>query len=118
MKEREELIIKPFLFNGWSRGKPLSSRVRCCFSTPTLREKRRLGNICSFSPAKRGMRIMASAGGTPSRLSVLSDPTMEPKEYYEMMVASLKIARGDPGTGEPEASLGQAVKTLRTLAQQ
>jgi multiple sugar transport system substrate-binding protein len=89
-----------------------------------------------FLTSKEGMRIMAEAGGTPSRISVLSDPTMEPEEYYDMMVASLKIARGDPGppyypeqheamnqalsaivtgTGEPKASLEQVGRTLRKL---
>jgi len=64
------------------------------------------------------MRIMSSAGDIPSSLSALSDPTMEPKDTCNMMVDSLKIARGDPGMGESEASLGQAAKILRTLAQQ
>ncbi len=92
-----------------------------------------------YLTGKEGMRIMAKAGGTPSRLSVLSDPALEPREYYEMMVASLKIARGDPGptfypeqhetmnqalsaivteTGEPEASLKRAGDTIRKLARE
>ena len=90
-----------------------------------------------YLTSKEGMRIMAKAGGTPSRLSVLSDPSMQPEEYYEMMVESLKISKGDPGptfyseqhevmnqalsaivtgTGEPEASLKRAGDTLRGLA--
>ncbi len=92
-----------------------------------------------YLTGKEGMRIMAKAGGTPSRLSVLNDPSLQPREYYEMMVESLKIARGDPGPtfypeqheamnqalsaivtgiGEPEASLKRVGNTLRSLAGQ
>jgi ABC-type glycerol-3-phosphate transport system substrate-binding protein len=92
-----------------------------------------------YLTSKEGTRIMAKAGGTPARISVLSDPSMQPSEYYEMMVASLKIAKGDPGptfypeqheamnqalsaivtgTGEVEESLKRAGDTIRKLCQQ
>jgi multiple sugar transport system substrate-binding protein len=92
-----------------------------------------------YLTGKEGMRIMADAGGTPSRLSVLGDPALEPSEYYKMMVESLKIAKGDPGptfypeqhevmnqalsaivtgTGEVEESLKRAGDTIRKLCQQ
>jgi multiple sugar transport system substrate-binding protein len=92
-----------------------------------------------YLTSKEGTRIMAKAGGTPARISVLNDPSMQPAEYYEMMVASLKIAKGDPGpsfypeqheamnqalsaivtgTGEVEASLKRAGDTIRKLCRQ
>jgi multiple sugar transport system substrate-binding protein len=92
-----------------------------------------------YLTSKEGTRIMAKAGGTPARVSVLNDPSMQPAEYYKMMVASLKIAKGDPGppfypeqheamnqalsaivtgTGEIEASLKRAADVIRKLCQE
>ncbi len=89
-----------------------------------------------YLTGKEGMRTMVKAGGTPSRISVLNDPTLPLPEYYEMMAASLKIARGDPGpvfypeqhetmnqalsaivtgTGKADAALKQAAETIRSL---
>jgi ABC-type glycerol-3-phosphate transport system substrate-binding protein len=91
-----------------------------------------------YLTSKEGMRIMAQAGGTPSRYSLLRDPALEPREYYELMVASLQIARGDAappfylkqheamntalstilgGKGEVKPSLAQAAETIRRLQQ-
>jgi ABC-type glycerol-3-phosphate transport system substrate-binding protein len=91
-----------------------------------------------YLTSKEGMRIMAQAGGTPSRYSLLRDPDLQPREYYEMMVASLQIARGDSaspfylkqheamntalstilgGKGEVKPTLTQAAETIRRLQQ-
>lgn len=89
-----------------------------------------------YLTGKEGMRLMAQAGGTPSRFSVMGDPAMRPKEYYDLMRSSLRIARGDrgfafyaqqheamnqslstivTGTGEPRAVLERAGRTIRDL---
>jgi len=91
-----------------------------------------------YLTSREGMRLMTQAGGTPSRYSLLQDPTLEPREYHELMIASLKIARGDPappfylkqheavntalstimgGKGDVRAALGQAAETIRRLQQ-
>jgi ABC-type glycerol-3-phosphate transport system substrate-binding protein len=91
-----------------------------------------------YLTSKEGMRIMTQAGGTPSRYSLLRDPTLQPREYHELMIASLQIAKGDPappfylkqheamnaalstilgGKGEPKPTLGQAAETIRRLQQ-
>jgi ABC-type glycerol-3-phosphate transport system substrate-binding protein len=84
------------------------------------------------------MRLMTKAGGTPSRYSLLRDPSLQPREYFELMEASLKLAKGDPappfylkqheamnealskivtGKGEVKASLGHAAEVIRRLQQ-
>ncbi len=89
-----------------------------------------------YLTSKEGMRLMTQAGGTPSRYSLLQDPTLEPREYHELMVASLRIAKGDPappfylkqheamnaalstimgGKGEVRAALAHAADTIRRL---
>lgn len=89
-----------------------------------------------FLTSVEGGRIMAEAGGTPSRLSLMADPSLEPREYYELMQASLLIALGDPGpsfyleqheamnealsqvftgSGPVEAHLERAATTVRRL---
>ncbi|MGE5598893.1 MAG: extracellular solute-binding protein [Bacteroidota bacterium] len=89
--------------------------------------------------SKEGSLINAKAGGTPARLSVMNDRSMQPKEYYEMMRASLKIALGDPGlpfypaqheamnqalsaimtgTSTPKAALEQAGRIIRGLVKE
>lgn len=91
-----------------------------------------------YLTSKEGMRIMTQAGGTPSRYSLLRDPSLQPREYHELMEASLKIAKGDPappfylkqheamntalsnivaGKGEVKASLTHAAETIRRLQQ-
>lgn len=91
-----------------------------------------------YLTSKDGMRIMTRAGGTPSRYSLLQDPTLEPREYHELMVASLRIAKGDPappfylkqheamntalsnimgGKADVRTALGQAAETIRRLQQ-
>jgi len=91
-----------------------------------------------YLTSKEGMRLMALAGGTPSRYSLLRDPSLPLKEYYDLMEASLKIAKGDPappfylkqheamnealsnivtGKGEVKASLTRAAETIRRLQQ-
>lgn len=92
-----------------------------------------------YLTGKEGMKIMTEAGGTPSRFSILGDPEMTPPEYYQMMLESLKIAKGDPGpvfypeqheamnqaltdiiTGvqRPEEALKRAANTIRGLWEQ
>jgi ABC-type glycerol-3-phosphate transport system substrate-binding protein len=89
-----------------------------------------------YLTSKEGMRTMAQAGGTPSRYSLLRDPSLPLREYYELMEASLKIAKGDAltpfylkqhevmndalskiitGKGEPKSSLAQAAEAIRRL---
>jgi ABC-type glycerol-3-phosphate transport system substrate-binding protein len=91
-----------------------------------------------YLTSKEGMRLMALAGGTPSRYSLLRDPSLPLREYYDLMEASLKIAKGDPappfylkqheamnealskivtGKGEVRGSLGHAAETIRRLQQ-
>lgn len=91
-----------------------------------------------YLTSKEGMRLMALAGGTPSRFSLLRDPSLPLREYYDLMEASLKIAKGDPappfylkqheamnealskivtGKGEVRASLSHAAETIRRLQQ-
>ncbi|MBI3457471.1 MAG: sugar ABC transporter substrate-binding protein [Candidatus Rokubacteria bacterium] len=89
-----------------------------------------------YLTSKEGMRLMTQAGGTPSRYSLLQDPTLEPREYHELMIASLQIAKGDPappfylkqheamnaalstiisGKGDVKAALAHAAETIRRL---
>jgi len=91
-----------------------------------------------YLTGKDGMRIMTKAGGTPSRYSLMRDPSLQPREYFDLMEASLKIAKGDPappfylkqhetmnealskivtGKGEVKASLAQAAEAIRRLQQ-
>lgn len=91
-----------------------------------------------YLTSKEGMRLMTQAGGTPSRFSLLRDPSLQPREYFDLMEASLKIAKGDPappfylkqheamnealskivtGKGEVKASLAQAAEIIRRLQQ-
>jgi ABC-type glycerol-3-phosphate transport system substrate-binding protein len=91
-----------------------------------------------YLTSKEGMRIMTQAGGTPSRYSLLRDASLQPREYFDLMEASLKIAKGDPappfylkqheamnealskivtGKGEVKASLSHAADTIRRLQQ-
>ena len=91
-----------------------------------------------YLTSKEGMRIMTQAGGTPSRFSLLRDASLQPREYFDLMEASLKIAKGDPappfylkqheamnealskivtGKGEVKASLSHAAETIRRLQQ-
>lgn len=91
-----------------------------------------------YLTSKEGMRIMTQAGGTPSRYSLLRDPSLQPREYFELMEASLKIAKGDPappfylkqheamnealskivtGKGEVKTSLAHAAEIIRRLQQ-
>ena len=91
-----------------------------------------------YLTSKEGMRIMTQAGGTPSRYSLLRDRSLQPREYFDLMEASLKIAKGDPappfylkqheamnealskivtGKGEVKASLSHAAETIRRLQQ-
>ena len=70
-----------------------------------------------YLTGKEGMTIMAEAGGTPSRFSILSSPEMEPMEYYDMMVKSLEIAKGDPGPifyPEQHEAMNQALSDIVT----
>lgn len=90
----------------------------------------------AYLTGKEGTRIMARAGGTPSRMSAFKDPTLQPREYYEMMLASLRIAKGDrgfpfyaeqheamnsalssivTGTEEPRVALERAARVIRDL---
>ncbi len=89
-----------------------------------------------YLTSKEGMAIMTKAGGTPSRFSILGDPSLQPQEYYKMMLESLKIAKGDPGpifypeqheamnqaltdiiteVEKPQDALGRAANTIRRL---
>jgi ABC-type glycerol-3-phosphate transport system substrate-binding protein len=91
-----------------------------------------------YLTSKEGMRLMTQAGGTPSRYSLLRDPSLPHREYFDLMEASLKIAKGDPappfylkqheamnealsnivtGKGEVKASLGRAAEIIRRLQQ-
>ena len=91
-----------------------------------------------YLTSKEGMRLMTQAGGTPSRFSLLRDPSLQPREYFELMEASLKIAKGDPappfylkqhetmnealsnivtGKGEVKAALTHAAEIIRRLQQ-
>ncbi len=91
-----------------------------------------------YLTGKDGMRLMTKAGGTPSRYSLLRDPSLQPREYFELMEASLRIAKGDSappfylkqheamnealskivtGKGEVKASLGHAAEVIRRLQQ-
>lgn len=91
-----------------------------------------------YLTSKEGMRIMTQAGGTPSRYSLLRDPSLQPREYFDLMETSLKIAKGDPappfylkqheamnealsrivtGKGEVKASLRHAAETIRRVQQ-
>lgn len=71
-----------------------------------------------YLTSKEGMTIMTKAGGTPSRFSVLRDPSMQPQEYYQMMLKSLEIALGDPGPvfyPEQHEAMNQALTDIITL---
>ncbi len=89
-----------------------------------------------YLTSKEGMRLMAQAGGTPSRYSLLRDTSLPLREYYDLMEASLKIAKGDAltpfylkqheamndalsrimtGKGEVKAALAQAAQAIRRL---
>jgi ABC-type glycerol-3-phosphate transport system substrate-binding protein len=91
-----------------------------------------------YLTGKEGMRIMTEAGGTPSRYSLLRDPSLPYREYFDLMEASLTIAKGDPappfylkqheamnealskivtGKGEVKASLAHAGEVIRRLQQ-
>ncbi len=91
-----------------------------------------------YLTSKEGMRLMTQAGGTPSRYSLLRDASLQPREYFELMEASLKIAKGDPappfylkqheamnealsnivtGKGEVKAALTRAGEVIRRLQQ-
>lgn len=91
-----------------------------------------------YLTSKEGMRLMTQAGGTPSRYSLLRDPSLQPREYFDLMEASLKIAKGDPappfylkqheamnealskivtGKGEVKTSLAHAAEVIRRLQQ-
>lgn len=68
-----------------------------------------------YLTSKEGTLIMAQAGGTPARLSVLADPSMEPTEYYQMMRESLAIAYGQPGPPfypELHEAMNQALSSI------
>jgi len=68
-----------------------------------------------YLTSKEGTRIMAQAGGTPARLSVLADPAMEPQEYYALMRDSLAIAKGQPGPPfypEMHEAMNQALSSI------
>ncbi len=91
-----------------------------------------------YLTSREGMRLMTQAGGTPSRFSLLRDASLQPREYFELMEASLKIAKGDPappfylkqheamnealsnivtGKGEVKVSLTHAAEIIRRLQQ-
>jgi ABC-type glycerol-3-phosphate transport system substrate-binding protein len=91
-----------------------------------------------YLTSREGMRIMVQAGGTPSRYSLLRDPSLPHREYHDLMESSLKIAKGDPappfylkqheamnealskivtGKGEVKAALTHAAETIRRLQQ-
>jgi multiple sugar transport system substrate-binding protein len=68
-----------------------------------------------YLTSKEGTLIMAQAGGTPARLSVLADPSMEPQEYYQMMRESLAIAKGQPAPPfypELHEAMNQALSSI------
>ncbi|MBI4573681.1 MAG: extracellular solute-binding protein [candidate division NC10 bacterium] len=91
-----------------------------------------------YLTSKEGMRLMVQAGGTPSRFSLLRDPSLPLREYHDLMEASLKIAKGDPAPpfylkqheamnealsnimtakGDVKANLARAGETIRRLQQ-
>lgn len=49
-----------------------------------------------FATGPEGMLIYAQNGGTPARRSVLSNPDLEPREYYELVLTSLEQSRDEP----------------------
>lgn len=90
----------------------------------------------TYLTSAEGGKVMAAAGGTPARLSLMDDPEIEPREYYALMQESLKIAHGDPapvfyleqheamnealsqiitGDGAVANHLGQAANIIRRL---
>lgn len=81
------------------------------------RRKEAAWDFYKFLLGKEGMRIYASAGGTPSRFSAYQDPTAEFPEYYRLMQDSLRIAKGDPGLPfylQQHEAMNEALSTIIT----
>ncbi|MCP4395794.1 MAG: extracellular solute-binding protein [bacterium] len=49
-----------------------------------------------YATSKTGMLTYSRNGGTPSRKSVLQNPDLQPREYFDLMLQSLEIANAEP----------------------
>ena len=83
-------------------------------------DKERACEFLRHATSQDGMLMYAAAGGTPARRSVLSDSSLQPREYYDLMLDSLEIARDEPSVPfylEMHEIMNQALTDVLTSAE-
>lgn len=100
------------------------------------KHKEEAWQFIEFVTGKEGSQIQADQGGTPPRYSILEDESMQPREYYDIVLESMKDAKYEPlvpyyldqhdimnkalsgimtGTVDPETALKSAQDQLQTV---
>ena len=74
-----------------------------------------------YATSEEGMLIYAQNGGTPARRSVLQNPDLQPREYYDLMLESLEMAEDEPAVPyylEMHEVMNQALSNVLTTSQE
>lgn len=82
--------------------------------------KERACEFLRYATSSEGMLTYASNGGTPARRSVLSDPSLQPRGYYDLMLESLEISNDEPAVPyylEMHEIMNQALSDVLTSQQ-
>ncbi|GGI44883.1 sugar ABC transporter substrate-binding protein [Paenibacillus marchantiophytorum] len=125
VKQADGKILRTPLFHSWS-----------LIMNKKAKNKEDAAQFVEFMTSKDGAMREAKLGGLPIRYSVLNDPTLQPREFYDTVMESLKVGRDEPlvpyylkqhelmntalssimtGTNTPDAALKSAEKDLQTI---
>ncbi|MCY9662967.1 sugar ABC transporter substrate-binding protein [Paenibacillus chondroitinus] len=124
-KQADGKILRTPLFQSWT-----------LIMNKNAKNKEDAAKFVEFMTSKEGAMREAKLGGLPIRYSVLSDPSLQPREFYDTVLETLKVAKDEPlvpyylkqheimntalsgimtGTVKPDAALKSAEKDLQAL---
>ncbi|TDF97217.1 extracellular solute-binding protein [Paenibacillus piri] len=125
VKQADGKILRTPLYHSWS-----------LIMNKNAKNKEDSAKFVEFMTSKEGAMRQAKLGGLPIRYSVLQDPSLQPREFYDTVMESLKVGRDEPlvpyylkqhdlmntvlsgimtGTIKPDVALKGAEKELQAL---
>ncbi|MCR8632998.1 ABC transporter substrate-binding protein [Paenibacillus radicis (ex Xue et al. 2023)] len=125
VKQADGKILRTPLYHSWS-----------LIMNKNAKNKDDSAKFVEFMTSKEGAMRQAKLGGLPIRYSVLNDPSLQPREFYDVVMESLKVGKDEPlvpyylkqhelmntalsgimtGTIKPDAALKGAEKELQAI---
>jgi len=85
VEQKDGTILRTPFQHGWSLAMNNKSN-----------NKENAWKFFAFATSEEGSKIYAQNGGTPARESVLKDPDLQPRGYFNLILQSLSISRSEP----------------------